>query len=108
MLKYEQVADRYVGMRASEVLKMEREEILSILRPWLEDGSFTEPKLFGSVAKGTDTEMSDIDILLSKGRNYSAKRHFDLFGAFVDFGFPIQISIRDELYFTPDKMVDLC
>lgn len=38
----------------------------------------SNPKVFGSVARGTDTESSDIDILVERGEKTSL---FDLNGA---------------------------
>ena len=51
-------------MRPSEVLEIKREGVLSIFAKYEEFG-ITEPKVFGSVAKGTDTEASDIDFLIT-------------------------------------------
>lgn len=101
------IAYKFQKMTAGEVFVLERNHILSILLPYLTDGTFTNPRLFGSVAKGNSTEMSDIDILLAKGKNWTPSRHLSLLGDFVDFGFPIQITIEDNLWFTPDKTIAL-
>ncbi|MCL2896808.1 nucleotidyltransferase family protein [Brenneria tiliae] len=47
-------------MRPSEVLKEKRELILEICSRY----PVTNPRVFGSVAKGTDNEGSDLDILV--------------------------------------------
>lgn len=47
-------------MRPSEILKMKRQEILSVISRY----PVKNPRVFGSVADGTDTDNSDIDLLV--------------------------------------------
>ncbi len=47
-------------MRPSEALERHREEVREIVRRFGADN----PRLFGSVARGEDTEGSDVDILV--------------------------------------------
>ena len=50
-------------MRPSEILAAKRNEVLAAIAR----SPFTNPRLFGSVARGEDTEGSDIDILVDNG-----------------------------------------
>ncbi|MFS2223535.1 nucleotidyltransferase family protein [Pantoea sp. B65] len=47
-------------MKPSEVLTQNRQLILDIISRY----PVTNPRVFGSVAKGTDTEASDLDLLV--------------------------------------------
>ncbi|MDR2973944.1 MAG: nucleotidyltransferase domain-containing protein [Propionibacteriaceae bacterium] len=48
-------------MRPSEVLRTRREELRSIVRAH----GVENPRIFGSVARGTDTAESDLDLLVA-------------------------------------------
>ena len=61
------------GMRARDALGVLRNDIMSILQPFLDAGEYLNPRLFGSIVRGNDTPASDIDILLSKGPTYNGK-----------------------------------
>ena len=61
------------GMRARDALGVLRNDIMSILQPFLDAGEYLNPRLFGSIVRGNDTPASDIDILLSKGPTYNRK-----------------------------------
>ncbi|MEA9392160.1 nucleotidyltransferase family protein [Acerihabitans sp. TG2] len=54
-------------MRPSDVLRENRELILKIISTY----PVANPRVFGSVAKGTDTEESDLDILVDTLPNTS-------------------------------------
>lgn len=47
-------------MKPSEALKIHRDKIISIV----EHNNATNPRVFGSVARGEDTEGSDLDLLV--------------------------------------------
>ncbi|WAJ69389.1 nucleotidyltransferase family protein [Catenovulum adriaticum] len=47
-------------MKPSKVIKTNRERIKLVLEQY----HVTNPRIFGSVARGTDTEESDIDLLV--------------------------------------------
>jgi predicted nucleotidyltransferase len=47
-------------MKPSEALALHRDEILSIVSAC----KFTNARIFGSVARGEDTEQSDLDLLI--------------------------------------------
>ena len=49
-----------VNMRPSEILKIKRQAVLAVLSKY----PVTNPRVFGSIADGTDTESSDIDLLV--------------------------------------------
>ncbi len=49
-----------VTMRPSEILKIKRQDILTVLSRY----PVANPRVFGSIADGTDTENSDIDLLV--------------------------------------------
>jgi uncharacterized protein len=59
-------------MRPSEALALHREETLAILAKY----PVSNPRIFGSVARGEDTEDSDIDIIVDTRSGCS---YFDLF-----------------------------
>ena len=50
-------------MRPSEALARHREEVLAIIARY----PVSNPRVFGSVARGEDTEESDLDILVDDG-----------------------------------------
>lgn len=60
-------------MRPSEALARHRDEVLSIISKY----PVSNPRIFGSVARGEDTETSDLDILVEHGGRAST---FDLAG----------------------------
>jgi uncharacterized protein len=59
-------------MRPSEALATHREEALAIIAKY----PVSNPRIFGSVARGEDTEQSDIDIIVD---TQSGCSYFDLF-----------------------------
>ncbi|MGL4489709.1 MAG: nucleotidyltransferase family protein [Rhizobiaceae bacterium] len=59
-------------MRPSEALSAHREEALAIISKY----PVTNPRVFGSVARGDDTENSDIDIVVDPLETCS---YYDLF-----------------------------
>lgn len=65
-------------MRPSEALARHRDEVLEILKRY----PVTNPRVFGSTARGEDTEESDLDILVEAGPRLSlfdiAKLEMDL------------------------------
>lgn len=61
-------------MKPSEAVELHRECIRQICTKY----GLSNPRIFGSVAKGTDTENSDLDILVDAGPKTSL---FDLNGA---------------------------
>lgn len=58
-------------MRPSEALKLHKEAILEVLKRY----PVKNPRVFGSVARGEDTEDSDIDIVIDKVGQFS---YFDM------------------------------
>jgi len=62
-------------MRPSEALARHRDAVLAIIAKY----PVSNPRLFGSVARGEDVEGSDIDILVDHGSNGFAST-FDLAG----------------------------
>lgn len=60
-------------MRPSEALAKHRDEVLEIIARY----PVSNPRVFGSVARGDDTEGSDVDILVDNG-NFAST--FDLAG----------------------------
>ena len=73
-------------MRGSELIKEKREEIYRIAAAH----GVTEIKVFGSVARGEDSETSDIDFLveLEEGRSL-----FDLGGLLMDLRDALQCEV---------------
>lgn len=61
-------------MKPSEALKKHRNEVLEIIAAY----SVTNPRVFGSVARGMDTEESDLDILVDKSERTTYFELFDL------------------------------
>ena len=59
-------------MRPSEALAKHRDEVLAIIARY----PVTNPRVFGSVARGEDVEGSDIDLVVEKS---GALTFFDLF-----------------------------
>ncbi len=59
-------------MRPSEALALHREEARSIVGTY----QVAQPRIFGSTARGEDTEQSDLDIIVRRNGNLS---YFDLF-----------------------------
>lgn len=59
-------------MRPSEALAKHRDEVLAIIARY----PVTNPRVFGSVARGEDVEGSDIDLVVEK---LGALTFFDLF-----------------------------
>ncbi len=55
-------------MRSSEILYSNIEEVKKIFSQYPE---VQNPRIFGSIANGTDTEKSDIDILVNVDKTYS-------------------------------------
>lgn len=53
-------------MKPSAVIEQNK-DAYDIIKRTVESHGFTAPKIFGSVAKGKDTEKSDLDIFVSKG-----------------------------------------
>lgn len=54
------VVDQSAASRPSEVLREHLEAVRSVIR----DHGVTDPRVFGSVARGTDTPQSDLDLLV--------------------------------------------
>ncbi|MCQ9328681.1 nucleotidyltransferase family protein [Pelistega suis] len=63
-------------MKASEVLSKKRNLIKAVFQKYPE---FTNPQIFGSVARGEDDNLSDIDFLTDAQPNIPLKRIDDLF-----------------------------
>jgi predicted nucleotidyltransferase len=59
-------------MRPSEALKERREKVCEIIGRY----PIANPRIFGSVARGEDTDRSDLDILVERTGPMS---YFDLF-----------------------------
>ncbi len=59
-------------MRPSEALAKHRDEVLAIIARY----PVTNPRVFGSVARGEDVEGSDVDIMVE---NLGRLTFFDLF-----------------------------
>jgi uncharacterized protein len=66
-------------MRPSEALEQHREEI----RRAVEAYGVGNPRVFGSTARGEDTEASDLDLLVDRGERTTL---FDLGGLEYDLG----------------------
>jgi predicted nucleotidyltransferase len=60
-------------MRPSEALEKHRDEVKAIIAKY----PVSNPRIFGSVARGEDVEGSDVDILVD---NYPEASTFDLAG----------------------------
>ena len=60
-------------MKPSDILAAKRDEVLAVIAA----SQFTNPRLFGSVARGEDKDESDLDILVD---SYEGASLFDLVG----------------------------
>ncbi|MBO0902336.1 nucleotidyltransferase family protein [Jiella sonneratiae] len=80
-------------MRPSEALERHRETIREILSRY----PVSNPRVFGSVARGEDTEESDLDIVVQAANELS---YFDLFRAqdelHLAIGSPVDLRLDDE------------
>ena len=84
------------GIRPSEALKAHRKEILEIIK----NRKGRNPRVFGSVAAGTDTPDSDLDLLVDYVKGTGG---FQFVGLAVDI--EKLTGIRVDLY-TPDSFGD--
>lgn len=73
-------------MKPSEALEIHREFIRDTCAKY----GLSNPRVFGSVARGTDTEDSDLDLMVDKGVNTSL---FDLNGAANEIGDRLGVEI---------------
>lgn len=92
-------------MKPSEALELHREFIRETCTKY----GLTNPRIFGSVARGTDTEDSDLDLMVDKSPHTSL---FELIGAANDIGERLAVKVdictppmireawRDEINFT--------
>ncbi|WP_040489219.1 nucleotidyltransferase family protein [Fulvimarina pelagi] len=83
-------------MRPSEALEMHRETIREILSRY----PVSNPRVFGSVARGEDTEESDLDILVTPQPSLD---YFELFRAQNEVGAAIghSVDLRLDGEFSP-------
>ncbi|HET7413313.1 MAG TPA: nucleotidyltransferase family protein [Pararhizobium sp.] len=83
-------------MRPSEALARHRDAILEILGRY----PVANPRVFGSVARGEDSEESDLDILVERKSNLN---YFDLarLEAELKDTIGVQVDIRTEGEFSP-------
>lgn len=95
-------------MKAGEIFRLNKKEIIAVFLPFKKNGSFKNLRLFGSVHKGTDESYSDIDLLVSKGPNYSLKEHLALISEYADFDLPIQVSVEEDVNFKIKSSELLC
>jgi predicted nucleotidyltransferase len=65
-------------MRPSEIVKLHREEILQVMQRY---PRLTNLRIFGSVARGEDTEESDVDFVVDSGPGATL---FDMGGLLED------------------------
>jgi predicted nucleotidyltransferase len=65
-------------MRPSEIVKLHREEILQVMQRY---PRLTNLRIFGSVARGEDTEESDVDFVIDPGPGATL---FDMAGLLGD------------------------
>jgi uncharacterized protein len=81
-------------MRPSEALAKHRDEVLKIIAKY----PVSNPRVFGSVARGEDAEGSDIDIVIDPKPNLS---YFDLAGLEIELqallGHPLDVGIYRSL-----------
>ncbi|MBX3531624.1 MAG: nucleotidyltransferase domain-containing protein [Rhizobiaceae bacterium] len=76
-------------MRPSEALARHRDEVLAIIARY----PVANPRVFGSVARGEDTEGSDIDILVDRIGPMTYPELFKLEGEIsVLLGSPVEIA----------------
>lgn len=90
-------------MRPSEVFEQNRELIRSAVGRYRTEN----PRIFGSVLHGTDTETSDIDILID---TLPGTTLFDLIGLEQELektlGVPVQVVVADALHrFMKDRVL---
>jgi len=85
-------------MRPSEALKLHRNEIREIIG----QSKLENPRVFGSVLHGTDTEESDLDILVDRGPQGGSLFYFAhmeqeleaVLGVKVDLRTPMDLCLR--------------
>ena len=81
-------------MRPSEALAKHREEVLEIIAKY----PVSNPRVFGSVARGEDVEGSDIDIVVDPQQKLT---YFDLAGLEIELqallGHPLDVGIYRSL-----------
>jgi predicted nucleotidyltransferase len=65
-------------MRPSEIVKLHRDEILQVMQKY---PMLTNLRIFGSVARGEDTEKSDVDFVVDSGPDTTL---FDMGGLLED------------------------
>lgn len=92
----------YVKYRASEVLDHFREQILAICA---RHGA-VNPRVVGSVAKGSDTDTSDIDLLVDMPGEYDMWAHASLWGELEEL-LPIPIDVLVQGILKPAILGDL-
>jgi uncharacterized protein len=87
-------------LKPSEALELHRPEIRRIVAAH----GASNPRVFGSVVRGTDTENSDIDFLVDPVKEFSL---FDIGGLVADLekvlGVPVDLAfpseLRDHIFF---------
>ena len=76
-------------MRPSEALAKHREEVLAIIAKY----PVANPRVFGSVARGEDTEGSDLDLLVERTGPMTYPELFKLEGEISELlGHPVEIA----------------
>jgi uncharacterized protein len=100
LLLYLYYIEKREAVKPSEALELHRPEIRRIVAAH----GASNPRVFGSVARGTDTENSDIDFLVDPVKEFSL---FDIgglvadlekvLGVSVDVAFPAEL--RDHIFF---------
>lgn len=95
------VARKYRNMRASEVLKLNRERFLKRFLILKNNALATDIRVFGSIARQTDTEDSDIDLLI--GVYDASPRNYCLITDYMSewIKFPVHITLNDGKIFIP-------
>ena len=73
-------------MRPSEALAKHRDEVLAIIAKY----PVSNARVFGSVARGEDTEGSDIDIIVDAGNGCS---YYDFFRMEDDFALLLNVKV---------------
>ena len=83
-------------MRPSEALAKHRDAARDIVSFY----PFAEPRIFGSTARGEDTEASDLDIIVSRRGRLT---YFDLFKLEDELGslLGVKVDVRTEGEFSP-------
>lgn len=74
-------------MRPSEALKKHRAEVLAIIARY----PVSNPRIFGSVARGEDVEGSDLDILVEHDGGLST---FDLAGLEIELENALRVKVE--------------